>query len=130
MVDSPYALLTWLGAVLLLGIVVVVLVVVRLHRLRTRRQIAELFKEYYRGDMPVERLGQRVREIADRRFIGGAMFHSVAVAAFQGAAGERLAPQAHTPKDESTLLGLWAAAQNEFGLTDRYRIEAPRPGRE
>ena len=62
MVDSPYALLTWLGGVLLLGIIVVVFVVVRLHRLRARRQIAELFKEYYRGDMPVERLGQRVRE--------------------------------------------------------------------
>jgi hypothetical protein len=46
--------------VLLLGIVVV-FVVVRLHRLRVRRQIAELFKEYYRGDMPVERLGQRRR---------------------------------------------------------------------
>jgi hypothetical protein len=130
MVDSPYALLTWLAGALLLGIVVVVFVVVRLHRLRARRRIAELFKEYYRGDMPVERLGQRVREVADRRFIGGAMFYSVAAAAFQGAAGKRLAPQAHTPKDESTLLRLWAAAQNEFGLTDRYRIEAPRPGRE
>ena len=113
-----------------LGVLIVLYVVLRYRRLRAVRRTAELFKEYYRGAMPVERLSERVQEIADRRFTGGPTFYSVAVAAFQRAAGERLAAEAHSVKDESNLLKLWAAAQKEFGLTDRYRIEAWRPGRE
>jgi hypothetical protein len=118
------------GALILGAVLVLLYAVIRHRRLRARREIAELLDEYFRGGVPVERLGQRARELTHRRFTGSPLFYSIAAAAFHGAADDKLGPQAHTREDESNLLRLWAALQKEFGLTDRYQIEAWRPGRE
>jgi len=39
-------------------------------------------------------------------------------------------PATHTAQDEAKLLRQFAALKTEFGLTDRYRIEGWRAGRE
>jgi hypothetical protein len=36
----------------------------------------------------------------------------------------------HAKQEERKLLGAMAALKNEFGLTDRYQVEAWRPWRE
>ena len=107
MVDSPHALLTWLGGALLLGIIVVVFVVVRLRRPPAR---GDRSRNYSRSTIAAicrsSGSAKRVREVADRRFIGGAdiLFGSRQPFRLPRFAGERLAPRAHTPKDESTWL--------------------------
>jgi hypothetical protein len=59
---------------------------------------------------------------AGSRFTGGNEFFTEAVTA-------RLPPK-QTVQDEAKLLGQFAALKTEFGLTDRYRIEDRRAGRE
>ncbi len=95
---------------------------------RTKRPlIMELLKRYFQGDMPADQFGRRIREIADHHFTRSGEFYPLAVAAFQRAVD---ANQAHSKEDERKLLSLLAALKNEFGLTDLYRIEARRTGRE
>jgi len=108
----------------------VVFLAVRFSRLRAGRVLSELLAEYFRGGMPAGQLGRRAREAAGRGFIGSPEFQSLAVAAFQRAANERLIGKPHTIKDEAELLGMLAAVKAEFGLPDRYQIEGWRAGRE
>ncbi len=98
--------------------------------LRARRTLSELLAGYFGGDMPVEQLGRRARETAGRGFLASPEFQSLAVAAFQHAANERLIGKPHTVKDESELLERLAAVRKEFGLPERYRLEGWRAGRE
>jgi hypothetical protein len=98
----------------------------RHRRNRTKRLIGELLKGYFEGRMAV---GQRARETASRRFLGGPEFFALTHAAFQQAADEKLA-QGYSREVEQRLLSLLAALNSEFGLPDRYRIEGWRAGRE
>ena len=101
----------------------------RLRRLRAKRLMRELLNGYFRGDMPADQLGRRAREM-DGHFTRSSEFQALAIAAFQGAAEAKLVRKPHSMEDENKLLRLLAALKNEFGLPDRYRIEAWRPGRE
>ncbi len=99
-------------------------------RLRAKRLMKELLEGYFEGDMSAEQLARRVRETGNYRFTGSAEFYSLAIAAFQSAAEAKLARQPHSLEDENKLLRSLAALKQEFGLPDRYRIEAWRAGRE
>lgn len=113
------------------GILLYIYLAHRRRRLRAKRlMMMEFLKGYFQGDIPADQLSQRIRETVDRHFIRGAEFYSLAIAAFQGAVDARLRRQAYSKEDERKLLGLLAALKKEFGLTDRYQIEAWRAGRE
>jgi hypothetical protein len=125
------AILYVIWAVLSLGLFISIFLPYRSRRARAKRLLlVELFDRYFRGDVPVDQLGQRTRQIASRHFMGSAEFYSLAVTAFQSAADAALAHQPHSAERQSKLVRLLAALKNEFGLTDRYQIEGWRAGRE
>ncbi len=129
MEDDRIIYIVW--GILLLGILITTLLAYRSRRLRAKRlSLMELFNGYFRGDMPADQIGQRVRQIASRHFMGGAEFFSLTIAAFQNAVDARLSHQPHSEERQKKLMGLLAALKNEFGLTDRYQIEGWRVGRE
>jgi hypothetical protein len=101
----------------------------RRHHVR-RRLVMDLLRNYFKGDMPAPQLGQRTREIASQHFTGSDEFYALVVSAFQNAADGALAPQTHPKQSERKLLNAMANVKQEFGLTDRYQVEAWRPGRE
>jgi len=116
-------------------ILAAILIVISFIHFRRRRsikmaRIMELLNRYFRGDLPVDQLGQRTRAIASRHFMRSAELYSLVISAFQGTVDAMLVRQAHSKEDERRLLGLLAALKQEFGLADRYRIEAWRSGRE
>jgi hypothetical protein len=118
------------GAVLV-AILVTGFSVYWLRRRRTKRLlILELLKEYFQGGMPSDQLDKRIREIAGRHFTRDAELYSLVIAAFQRAVEAKLVHQAHSKEDEIKLLSSLATLKKEFGLPDRYQIEAWRPGRE
>ena len=100
-----------------------------LRRHRARHLIRGMLEDYFAERFAAEELGSRVRASVGRRFTGGSEFFAEAVAAFQHAVNARL-PATHTAQDEAKLLRQFAALKTEFGLTDRYRIEGWRAGRE
>src|SRR5271166_4003825 len=108
----------------------IVLLVNRYRQLRARGPMMELLNAYFRGEASLDQVARRAREMAPRHFTSGPEFQSLAVAAFQHAASERLMGKPHTMKDEAELLKMLAAVRNEFGLPERYRIEGWRAGRE
>jgi hypothetical protein len=118
------------------GAVLVAILIFIYSAYRRRRRRAErlltvgLLRGYFRGDMSADQLGKRTREIVDRHFMGSSEFYALVIAAFQGAVDAKLGHQARSKDDERKLLGLLAALKKEFGLTDRYQIEAWRAGRE
>jgi hypothetical protein len=117
--------------VLLFAILISIVVAYWSRRLRARRlQLMDLFNGYFRGDVPVDQLGVRARQIASRHFMGSSEFFSLAVAAFQSTVDANLAHQPHSEERQQKLLRMLAALKNEFGLTDRYLIEGWRTGRE
>jgi hypothetical protein len=116
------------GAVLVVALACLYLVY-RYRQLRAKRLASELLSGYFRSAMPTDQLGRRTREIASRQFIASKEFHSLAIAAFQSAADTKLGGT-HSLEDERILLRLLADLKTEFGLTDRYRIEGWRAGRE
>ena len=117
--------------VLLFGILISIVVAYRSRRLRAKRLLLmELFNGYFRGDMPADQIGQQARQTVSRRFTGSAEFFALVTAAFQNAVDASLAQGPHSEERQKKLLGLLAALKNEFGLTDRYEVEAWRPGRE
>ena len=101
----------------------------RRHHLR-RLLIMDLLREYFKGNVPAQQLKQRTREIASRHFTDSNEFYALAVSAYQGAADSALALQGHAKQGERKLLSAMANLQREFGLPDRYQVEAWRPGRE
>ncbi len=101
----------------------------RRHHLR-RLLVMDLLRDYFKGDLPAPQLGRRTREIGSRHFTDSDEFHALAVSAFQSAADSALAPQSHTKQSERKLLNAMANLKQEFGLTDRYQVEAWRPWRE
>jgi len=128
--DSDTIVLIVAGAILA-GVLLLVLIAYWRRRLRRNRlRVAERFKRYFDGDVPIDALGRHVREITSRHFRRGAEFYSLATSAFQRAVDATLAHPASSKDAERKLLGLLAALKREFGLTDRYQTEAWRPGRE
>ena len=99
-------------------------------RRRAKRLTMELLKGYFQGDIDARQFARRMRESGDYGFTGGAEFYALVTGAFQRAADAQLAHHSHTKEVESKLLRSLAALKEEFGLPDRYRIEAWRPGRE
>ena len=115
----------------LIGILLWICFVYLSRRNRAKRLLLmDLFNGYFRGNVTADQLGQRVREIASRHFTGSPEFYAIAIAAFQNATDATLTNQPHSAADERKLLSLLAALKTEFGLTDRYQIEAWRAGRE
>jgi hypothetical protein len=101
----------------------------RRHRLE-RQLIKDLLRSYFKGDVSTDQLGSRTREIVGQHFTRSDEFHSLVVSAFQNAVDASLTRPTFAKQGEKKLLGAMAALKNEFGLTDRYRVEAWRPGRE
>ena len=120
-----------LGAAALVAALAVVAYLVRALRLRaTKRRMEEFLAGYFNGDVPLEELAERAREVASRRFIGGPECQALVQAAFQRAAEAKLAGRARSLEVERKLLAALAAVRAEFGLPERYRNEGWRSGRE
>ena len=101
----------------------------RRHRLE-RQLIKDLLRSYFKGDVPTDQLGRRARETVGQHFTRSDEFYSLVVSAFQNAVDASLTRPTHAKQEERKLLGAMAALKNEFGLTDRYQVEAWRPWRE
>jgi hypothetical protein len=101
----------------------------RRHRVR-RLLVMDLLKSYFKGDVPAKQLVPRTREIVSQHFTHSDEFYSLVVSAFQSAVDATLTQQTHTEQGERKLLSAMATLKHEFGLTDRYQVEAWRPWRE
>jgi predicted urease superfamily metal-dependent hydrolase len=117
------------------GLLVIALIVVLMGHLRRRHRldrllVIDLLRSYFKDDMPANQLGRRTREIVSEHFTYSDEFYSLVVSAFQTAVDATFAQQPHTEQAERKLLSAMAALKREFGLTDRYQVEAWRPGRE
>ena len=99
-------------------------------RRRAKRLTMELLKGYFQGDIDARQFARRMRESGDYGFTGGADFYALVTGAFQRAADAQLAHHPYTVEDQNKLLRSLAALREEFGLSDLYRTEAWRPGRE
>jgi len=127
--SDTLTMIAWGAA--LAGILLAVYFAYRRRQLRTLRlRMMELLKQYFRGDIPARQFAERARQIGGHHFLRSAEFYALAVGAFQGVADAEFGQRAHSKEEERRLLGLLAALKREFGLTDRYQIEAWRPGRE
>jgi hypothetical protein len=117
------------------GLLVIALIVVLMGHLRRRHRldrllVIDLLRSYFKDDMPANQLGRRTREIVSEHFTYSDEFYSLVVSAFQTAVDATFAQQPHTEQAERKLLSAMAALKREFGLTDRYQLEAWRPWRE
>jgi hypothetical protein len=99
----------------------------RRHHVR-RLLVMDLLRSYFKGDVPANQLGRSTREIVSKHFTRSDEFYSLVVAAFQTAVDA--AQQPHNERAERKLLRAMAALKHEFGVTDRYQVQAWRPGRE
>jgi predicted urease superfamily metal-dependent hydrolase len=117
------------------GLLVIAVIVVLMGHLRRRHRldrllVIDLLRSYFKDDMPANQLGRRTREIVSEHFTYSDEFYSLVVSAFQTAVDATFAQQPHTEQAERKLLSAMAALKREFGLTDRYQVEAWRPWRE
>ena len=117
------------------GLLVIALIVVLTGHLRRRHRldrllVIDLLRSYFKDDMPANQLGRRTREIVSEHFTYSDEFYSLVVSAFQTAVDATFVQQPHTEQAERKLLSAMAALKREFGLTDRYQVEAWRPWRE
>jgi hypothetical protein len=119
-----------LGA-FVLGILAAIYVAVQRRRLHAHRlTMMDLLKQYFQGDLPIDQLGRRIRELVSRHFIYGTEFYSLTIAAFQGGVDAIRAHRVPSKEDERKLMRLLAALKEEFGLTDLFKSQEWRPGRE
>jgi hypothetical protein len=119
------------GVAALIAALLVITYVIRWLRLReTKRRIREFLTDYFDGDLSLDQLARRAREVASRRFMGSPECHALVQAAFQRSAEAKLAGEAHSLEVEKQLLAALADVKSEFGLPDRYRSEGWRAGRE
>ena len=120
-----------LGVAALVAALVVVAYVVRGSRLReAKRRVGEYLAGYFNGDLPLDQLVRRAREVASRGFLGSPECQALVQAAFQRAAQAKLAGTAHSLDVEKKLLTALAAVRAEFGLPERYQNEGWKAGRE
>jgi hypothetical protein len=92
--------------------------------------MGEVLAGYFNGDLPLDQLAGRTREIASRSFIASPECQALVQAAFQRATEAKLVGKAHSLEVEKRLLTALAAVRAEFGLPERYRNEGWRAGRE
>jgi hypothetical protein len=119
------------GAAALIVALLVVAYFIRWLRLReTKRRMGECLARYFNGDLPLDQLAQRAREIASWRFMGSPECQALVQAAFQRSAEAKLAGKAYSLQIEKQLLIALADVKTEFGLPDRFRSEGWRAGRE
>jgi hypothetical protein len=78
-----------------------------------RRKIPDVFKGYVRSEIPLDRFGKFVRQIAYQAFISCDELRSLAIEGFQGASDAAMEHQAFSEKEETKLVQL----RQEFGLT-------------
>jgi hypothetical protein len=122
---------TNVGVVALIAALLVVGYLIRWLRLRqTKRRMGEFLARYFDGDLPLDQLAQRAREIASWRFMGSSECQALVQAAFQRSTKAKLAVEAYSLETERKLLTALANVKSEFGLPDRYRNEGWRAGRE
>jgi hypothetical protein len=115
----------------LIAALLVVAYLTRWHRLReTKRRMGECLAGYFNGDLPLDQLARRAREIASWRFMGSPECQALVQAAFQRSAEAKLAGKAYSSQIEKQLLIALADVKTEFGLPDRFRSEGWRAGRE
>lgn len=95
-----------------------------------RRLVMDLLKSYFKGDVPAGQFGRRTRAIVGEHFTYSDEFYALVVSAFQAAVDTDVPQQPHAEQAGRKLLSAMAALKHEFGLTDRYQVEAWRPGRE
>jgi hypothetical protein len=113
------------------GVAALIAAVIRWFRLRAAKQrMGEFLASYFNGDLPLDQLAARAREIAGRRFMGSPACQALVQAAFQRSAEAKLAGRAHSLEIERQLLTALADVKFEFGLPERYRSEGWRAGRE
>ena len=101
-----------------------------IHWLRLRQTRRRTLAGYFNGDLPLDQLARRARDVASQRFIGSPECQALVQAAFQRAAEGKLAGRAHSLEIEKQLLAALADVKSEFGLPERYRSEGWRVGRE
>ena len=118
------------GAAILLALLLCVYLVYWHSQGRKKRQIAELLKGYFQGDISAAELKTRTRATAGRHFTQSAELYALVVAAFQNSVDAKKVQKLSSKEDEKKLMGLLAALKKEFGLPDLYRIEGWRAGRE
>jgi hypothetical protein len=128
LMDNRVAIGTLVALVIALSLLA--LLVSRLRARRASRRLAELLSAYFAGDLPLDQLSGHASEAASRSFLGSADCQAAVQAEFQRAARAKLASDANPLAVEKALLAALAAVKAEFGLPDRYQIEAWRPGRE
>ena len=119
------------GVAALIVVLLVAAYIIRWLRLRqTKRRMGEFLARYFNGDLPIDKLAGRAREVASRRFMGSPECQALVQAAFQRSAEAKLAGKAHSLEIERQLLNALADVKSEFGLPDRYRSEGWRAGQE
>ncbi|HUC48234.1 MAG TPA: hypothetical protein VMA30_02545 [Xanthobacteraceae bacterium] len=118
------------GAVLLAVLIFIFLAGLGRRRRAQHMLVLEQIKDYFLGNMSAGQLRQRIRETASYHLLRERELFALVTTAFQRVADSKLSPGAHSEEDERRLLRLLAAVKKELGLTDRYRIEGWRPGRE
>jgi hypothetical protein len=119
------------GAAVLIAALLIALYVIRGVRLRaTKRRMGEFLAGYFNGDLPLDQLARRAREVASRSFLGSPECQALVQGAFQRSAEAKLAGNAHSLETEKHLLTALADVKAEFGLPERYRSEGWRAGRE
>jgi hypothetical protein len=120
-----------LAVAALVAALLVAAYIIHLLRLRqTKQQMKEFLAEYFDGDLPLDQLARRAREVASRSFIGSRDCQALVQAAFQRSAEAKLAGEAYSLNIEKQLLAALADVRSEFGLPERYRSEGWRAGRE
>ena len=118
------------AAVLIVALVVVAYVIRELRLRQTKRRIGECLTEYFNGDLPLDQLGRRARDISSDRFMGSSKCQALVQAAFHRSVEAKLVGKAHSLEIEKRLLTALADVKSEFGLPDRYQNEGWKPGRE
>jgi hypothetical protein len=117
-------------AVLIAALFIAAYVIRGVRRRATKRRMAESLAGYFNGDLPFDQLARRVREVASGSFLGSPECQALVQRAFQHSAEAKLTGEAHSLETEKQLLTALANVKSEFGLTDRYRNEGWRAGRE
>ncbi len=119
------------GVATLVAALLIAAYIVRGRRLReTKRRMGELVADYFNGDLPLDQLARRAREVASRSFIGSPECQALVQGAFQRAAEAKLVGKTPSLDAEKKLLTALAAVRAEFGLPERYQNEGWKAGRE
>jgi len=117
-------------ATLVAALIVAAYIINRLRLRQTKQRMEQFLAEYFNGDLPLDQLARRAREVASRSFIGSRDCQALVQAAFQRSAEAKLVGKAYSLEIEKQLLAALADVRSEFGLPERYRSEGWRAGRE